>query len=337
MALCNKNIRDSRPLIISGTLPYPSTMVHLARQGDILKSCPRVPKLWKNLLIFHNLEIRPLERLCLPPFFCASCLASCADLSWIWSMLTCTFLHLVLQLILHILGVLSLLQQASLFIINSMMSVLPSNFFKRATPSWGDALLFFFDWLIKENLLFSVSLQICIHHLLCPITWHPLHVVLASSHFSQHFLKNPHPARSQRYFLIGVYWCHRFQLCLLPPLVHQSAVLSSLPAPGASSVWSHEFWTHCDQFGNSTNSLATIDYQKVISLWQRGIITRKLCFFWHVLILHQWDPHSALFVWQLEEDWGPTVPSQWYTMHFGIPISWNTGTKLHGSTGFALF
>ena len=35
------------------------------------------------------------------------------------------------------------------------------------------------------------------HHLLCPITWHPLQSI--SSHFSQHFLKKPHPSRAHRY------------------------------------------------------------------------------------------------------------------------------------------
>ena len=82
------------------------------------------------------------------------------------------------------------------------------------------------------------------HHRLCPITWQPLQVVSAVSHFNQHFLKKPQPWRSQRYFLTcqflmyfcflmiilnekfltGVKWCHRFQSCKSPPLVHQLAL-----------------------------------------------------------------------------------------------------------------
>ena len=64
------------------------------------------------------------------------------------------------------------------------------------------------------------------HHLLCPITWHPLQFI--SSHLVQHFLKKPQPWRSQRYFLqCFTYSCHCFHSCLSPPFVHQLALSST--------------------------------------------------------------------------------------------------------------
>lgn len=69
-----------------------------------------------------------------------------------------------------------------------------------------------------------------LHHLLCPGTWQPLQLAL-SLHLVQHFLKNPHPSRTHRYFIQcftnSVHCC---QSCSSPQGVDRAAEL--LPVDG---------------------------------------------------------------------------------------------------------